>query len=392
MAKRLTIIGSGTAGCLSLIHFFKYTDYEINWIADENIKPQAVGEGSTITLPSSLNKCIKFYHTDLEKVDGTFKTGVQKINWNGNGNFYHHFWPPTIGYHFNAVKLQEFIKNWSNDIPRINRINLNVTDHSEIDSDFIIDCSGKPSDYNDYIESKCIPVNSVYVTQCYWEWPRFNHTIAIARPYGWVFVIPLINRCSIGYMYNKDINTLEEIKDDVKHIFEEYNLEPSEHTNNFSFKNYYRKNNIVGRSVYNGNASFFLEPLEATSIDCMDTINRQAFDYFNNPQLYLEYDQNSYRSLITETENIIALHYLAGSKFKTKFWETAEKNATTHLETALQNPKLLKFLTKQEINTTEYYGVWTIRSFIDNIKGLDLYHKLNDSFKNIHGYNLYDFD
>ena len=56
--------------------------------------------------------------------------------------------------------------------------------------------------------------------------------------------IPLQNRCSIGYMYNNKINSLEEVKEDVKNIFEEFNLQPSETTNAFSFKNYYRNTNF----------------------------------------------------------------------------------------------------------------------------------------------------
>ena len=52
--KKLAIIGNGTAGCLSSAFFNRNMDWEVEWYFDPNIKPQSVGEGSTIPLPFSL--------------------------------------------------------------------------------------------------------------------------------------------------------------------------------------------------------------------------------------------------------------------------------------------------------------------------------------------------
>jgi hypothetical protein len=94
--------------------------------------------------------------------------------------------------------------------------------------------------------------------------------------YGWVFGIPLQNRISIGYLYNSDINSIEDIKKDIQNVFDEYHLTPSEKTQNFSFNSFYRKNNFSSKVIYNGNASFFLEPLEATSTGLSTYIYRMA--------------------------------------------------------------------------------------------------------------------
>jgi hypothetical protein len=389
MTQKLTIIGSGTAGCLSLIHFLKNTNYEIDWVCDELIKPQAVGEGSILDLPIILTRCVDFQHDDLEKIDGTFKIGVFKKNWNGTGNFMHYFPPPMVAYHFNAIRLQNYIKNCVKDNTRIKKINSNISSHDELDGDFIMDCSGNPTNYDDYTQSTCIPVNSVYVTQCYWDMPRFNYTLAIARPYGWVFGIPLTNRCSIGYMYNKDINTLEEVKEDVKQIFEDYNLTPSEDTNSFSFKNYYRKNNIVDRVVYNGNASFFLEPLEATSIACMHMILRRASKYFSDPRTCNEHN-NAYTTNLIGIENILALHYFAGSKYDTPFWAYAERIAREQLTIGLKCPTFQKFLTQTVYDYQHYSEMWPSFSFKQNLNGFKLHNKLDNLFKEIHGYSLFN--
>jgi hypothetical protein len=57
--KKISFIGRGTAGCLSILHFLRWTDWEIDWYFDNDIKPQAVGEGATLALPRVLHNCLK---------------------------------------------------------------------------------------------------------------------------------------------------------------------------------------------------------------------------------------------------------------------------------------------------------------------------------------------
>ena len=222
MTKKIAIIGNGTAGCLTASHFNRYSiDTEIEWYFDPNIKPQAVGEGSLIDLPVDLNASLEFSMSDLYSLDGTIKTGIRKIDWAGVDSFDENFTFGKHGMHFNAVQLQDFILKKLQLEGKIKIIESNVT-HNQIDSDHIIDCSGFPRDFSQYVESEYIPVNSAHVTKCFWDYPKFNHTLTIARPYGWVFGIPLQNRCAIGYMYNSNINSLEEIKKDVLNIFDRF--------------------------------------------------------------------------------------------------------------------------------------------------------------------------
>ena len=377
--KKLAIIGKGTAGVLAAAHFNRWTDCEIELYYDENIAPQPVGEGSNVQLPASLSIDLGFNYENLVEIDGNFKYGIKKENWANGNTFTHFFAPPSIGYHFNAGKLQNYVVDkLKNDIKVINK---NVT-ADEVDANFIMDCSGKPQSYEECNMSEFIPVNSVHVTQCFWDYPRFQYTLTIARPYGWVFGIPLQNRCSIGYMYNKDINTLEEVKEDVKQIFEQYNLTPSDVTNTFSFKNYTRKQNFTGRVVNNGNSSFFLEPLEATSIATMDVINRNAYDvWFENKPI--EIANNKYTSFLDEVENVIMLHYFAGSAFDTPFWKYAQNKGAENMQKALRNDlfKQMVNLSQNDVrtflnSTVKEYGTWPLASFKQNLEALDLYKKL----------------
>jgi hypothetical protein len=378
--KKITVIGAGTAGVLSLSHFLRWTDWEIEWYNDTSIKPQAVGEGSTLDLPQNLYFYHNFRFDDLEKIDGTYKLGIRKKYWGELGKDFIHYFPPGSGaYHFNAVKLQNYIRERVSSNPRVRHVDGHVSTYDQIDSNYIMDCSGKPSNYDDFEMSDFIPVNSVYVTQCWWDHAEFNYTLAIARPYGWVFGIPLQNRCSIGYMYNNNINTLDQVKEDVQHIFEEFRLTPSDTTNAFSFKNYYRKKNFDGRVAYNGNASFFLEPLEATSIGFMDKINRRAFDVWNDYK-DLEAANVFYTQKVKEIENVIMLHYAAGSVFDTEFWHWAQERGQRNISSLLNNRVFKLMLASATGNMYEdmdddgdkNYGTWARFSFQQNFQGLGL--------------------
>lgn len=385
MAK-IAIIGKGTAGCLAAINFNKKSTLEIDWYFDNEIKAQSVGEGSNLVLPHALYNNMGFEHKDLANIDGSFKQGILKNNWSDGREYMHTFPPPNISYHFSANKLQEYILSYIKD-SRVNVYDKNVS-YEDIDADFIMDCSGKPDEYEDCYVSDYIPVNSVYVTQCYWPKIEFEYTLTIARPWGWVFGIPLQNRCSIGYMYNNKFATLEQIKEDVKEVFEQYNLTPSNDTNSFSFNNYYRKENFKGRVAYNGNASFFLEPMEATSIGMMQTINVMAMKLWSGTD-NIEQANNRYLKLVRETENVIMSHYFAGSVFKNEFWDYAEQRGEQCMRRAFTDPDFVYMIKESFKHLKAYslskidYGSWGINSFAQNFSNLEMYSKLEDLRKKI---------
>ena len=155
MKKRIAIIGKGTAGSQSIIHYLKHMqDYEIHWYFDESIPSQAVGEGSVLHLPRNLFYNLNFSYLDLDKIDATLKVGVYKSGWGKTGKpFLHDFPPPSVGLHFNAVALQNFIYEKIKDIVVIHNKNVNASD---IDADYIMDCSGKPSSYEEFNKSSFI--------------------------------------------------------------------------------------------------------------------------------------------------------------------------------------------------------------------------------------------
>jgi hypothetical protein len=369
--KRLTVIGKDTAGALSVIHFLRYTDWFIDWYYDSSIQLQDAGEGSLPGLPLSLYTCLDFNTLDLKSIDGTLKTGIYKENWGVKGtSFFHHFTPGQVGYHINNAKLHNFIFEQLKHNPRVRLIDKKVKDYGDIDSDFILDCSNRLSDLSKYYKAKFIPVNSVYVTQCFWDKPEFDYTINNATDHGWYFGIPLQNKCSIGYVYNNNITTLDVVKQSTDKVLNDNKLISSDQNNLFSFDNYFHKNNFSERIVYNGNASFFLEPLEATSYKTMDMIQRAAFDMWHG-HTTPEQASNNYLNYINETQIMIMLHYFAGSKFKTPFWEFAKTQGETCLHNAIKTLKLKQILTLS-YQEEYYYSTWSPFSFHHNIQGLGL--------------------
>lgn len=399
--KKLAIIGRGTAGCFAAMHFLRYTNWDIDFYYDPNIKPQTVGEGVNLTPVVALRECLGFKHPDLKYIDGVFKTGIVKTGWGSGTEYQHTFTPSNVAYHFNAVKLQEHIISNILNSSRVNLIEKNIT-ANDVDSDFVMCCSGKPDNFEDFNIDISIPVNAVHVTQCYWDYARFQHTLTIARPHGWVFGIPLQNRCSIGYMYNHNISTLDEVKEDVKQVFADYNLTPSTDHNTFRFNNYIRKENYQGRVSYNGNASFFLEPLEATSISTMIDICRHSFDIWYNERPK-ELSNEWYTRNMIDIEHMIMLHYLSGSVFKSQFWDFAKERAIKNIECLLRSDRASDFksmyeasksfdwkINSERINDFGEFGTWNIHSMAENFnsEALNLYNKLDEMATAIHNSTL----
>jgi tryptophan halogenase len=192
-------------------------------------------------------------------------------------------------------------------------------------------------------------------------------------------------------MYNDQISTLDEIKEDVKNIFDRFGLNPSEKTLELHFNNYYRKQNFVGRSAYSGNTSFFLEPLEATSIGFMDQIQRMAMGHWFHGDS-VEMVNDFYIQAIQEIENIIMLHYFAGSKYNTPFWDYAKDRGQKCMDQAVKNPRFVEFYNNSKnydfrnCLTTPIdkmmYGSWDQRIMNMNLKSLGLINKIDTLLNN----------
>lgn len=380
--KKITIVGRGTVGCLAVSHFLRWTPYEIEWLFDPNINPVPVGEGTNLALPQSLYENLDFDGYHFDQIHSTPKLGIWKRGWGKGKEFKHTFSAGNIGIHFNALEFQDYVFEMLKSNPRITIKEGNYSDPNSIDSDLIMVCTGSPKNLNDdFIEQEYIPVNSAIVFQCPWEMPKFFYSITFAKKYGWVFGIPLQNRCAIGYVHNRNFCTEEDIKEDVQSILDEFNLEPKV-IRNVNFNNYVRKINFNDRVIYNGNASFFLEPLEATSTSSADKVNRITIDLHHLKEFDQKFANDYYHNMFNEIGCMISLHYLSGSVYKNDFWKYAKNLAKNRLKTEFKRNS--SFTERIKTTLSEEYtldsrnkfssdvGTWPFRSFKQNIDNLGL--------------------
>ena len=103
------------------------------------------------------------------------------------------------------------------------------------------------------------PVNSVLLGRSERE-DDLHWTDCVATPDGWCFRIPNIDSVSHGYLFNKDITTVEQARENFKDLF------GIDSNDNLNFSNYISNQFIIDdRVCLNGNKLMFLEPLEANS-------------------------------------------------------------------------------------------------------------------------------
>jgi len=111
--------------------------------------------------------------------------------------------------------------------------------------------------------------------------------------------------------------------------------------------------------------------MEATSIATIDDINRYTFDIlFNRNEL--DFVNNKYNKWFKEVQDIITLHYLAGSKYNNKFWKHAKKLAEDCYNDKSQLLKDILENKKNPLFRINNYGTWGLNSFNQNIDGLGL--------------------
>jgi len=386
--KKICIVGRGTVGCLAVAHFLRWTNWEIEWIYDPNISPTPVGEGTNLALPISLYENLNFDSSSFDKIHSTPKLGIWKRNWGEGEEFFHCFPAGNHGVHFNAIEFQDYVFKLLENNSRVTCKETNYSDPNNIDSDIIMVCTGSPAKLTDDFDYKnYIPVNSAMVFQCPWDLPKFLYSLTFAKKYGWVFGIPLKNRCAIGYVFNSDFCTEDDIKEDVQSILDEFDLKPKL-VRSLKFYNYSRKINFKDNIIYNGNASFFLEPLEATSTSTSDIINRITIDLFFMKKIDISFANQYYSNYIENIGSMISLHYLSGSVYKNDFWEYAKGLAKNKIECDFKKNNLFSEMMKLCIsndfnydlnNETSEIGTWTFRSFKQH---LDTF-KLNETMKNL---------
>jgi tryptophan halogenase len=428
---RIAVIGRGTAGLMAAVHLSKtHPTWDLSLIYNPNIPSIGVGEG---TLPSFRVWLSRFggghsEETLKQRCGVTRKYGIRFEGWGDQGaEFTHNFYPKNkrFAYHISADDLGDLLDGEI----RATRIHKHVktiqsgpfgasvlySDGEKSRFDFVFDARGFPKTKStDIVGLDCLTTDSALVRSST-TLSNQLFTRSVARPHGWVFVIPLQKRTSYGYVYNARVSSLEAVQADLSRLMAQENASCSGEERLLSFPNFAHKKTFDGSLWKLGNACSFLEPLEATAIFLQTSSLTQALRFpldrwkarllqrpFANPiqndQLQVQIDQLN-RWLFRDSLKCAAFvswHYAHGSKFNTPFWNAAQlafqngrkrfpdteiwDEMVAYLNAAKGFPHLEAFIaahgapkstaTSPLVHDEKGFGQWQLPSFIEIQRGL----------------------
>jgi tryptophan halogenase len=364
---KVAVIGGGTAGYMAAAHITKHFPcFELYHIYNSRIPTIGVGEGTQANFPEWLEHItgLSFYELQ-ERCSVTRKYAIQFENWGTkHKRFLHNFYPIKVahGYHISADKLtgllEEYVSSTRVDKKIINiksngvAVNITFEDQTQLEVDFAFDASGFPKlfDNSEYTKISLIPTNAAFIRRG--SVVEFNSaTRSVARPYGWIFIIPLTTHTSYGYVYNSLINSRSEIEGDFNDFFREENVATFSEAKYLTFPNFTSRSFFDGSLFKIGNAASFLEPLEATAIGIAHAQISYASQYLNFlsksskrreklAEEKLKVFNDFWLNLVLKAALFVSWHYVSGSCFNTDFWQFAKANFEQEIK-KLENPNLL---------------------------------------------------
>lgn len=205
---------------------------------------------------------------------------------------------------------------------------LNLQSGERIESEFYIDCSGfrgilieqaLKTGYNDW--THWLPCDRAVTAPCSKAGELTPYTISTAREAGWTWRIPLQHRTGNGYVYcSKYISDDAAAHTLIGHMDGQLLADPKI----IQFTTGHRKKFWNKNCVAIGLASGFMEPLESTSIQLIQTALAKLVEFFPDknfdPIIINEYN----RQAITEFERIrdfLVLHYHCINRNDAPLWQ-----------------------------------------------------------------------
>jgi tryptophan halogenase len=340
---------------------------ELYHIHDPDIPTLGVGEG---TIPGFARWLEDVSGMDSEALQSrhnlTPKVGIQFENWgNQGGHYFHHFYPvrDCQAYHLcvgDIVKLlgqhtKAEVLPWN--VKAIHRLPLGgcveSTDSQKLNVDFVIDARGFPTELGeDHIALEWVPTNAAMLRPIEGVGPTtikvplgsetreyFTATRAVARPHGWIFMIPLQTRLSCGYIHNSQLSSEAEVLADFDAFLEGEGLPKPQHRL-LPFPNFTSKTIFDGVTLKIGNAASFVEPLEATALATaqaqintfcgwpLSKIREGSLPFLWRKLLTeknLEVWNRYFHDVTMKNSFFIAWHYSEGSRYDSPFWQHAKQ-------------------------------------------------------------------
>ena len=355
--RKIAVVGRGTAGALAAASVTRQhpdADHELHHIYDSRIPVIGVGEGSWPSLVQELQQLTNLPHeTVQQRLNGTRKYGVAFEGWGRRDrDFTHYFTPQQVSYayHLSADFMGELLEEGTR-ARHIDARVLNITrveggaevefeDRAPERYDLVFDARGFPRQLHgdEHIDISFIPTNTAVIRRCPAiieaepDGPVVRHTYtrAVARPHGWVFVIPLTVHTSYGYIFNRDVTSQEEVESDFDAFLESDGVSEFEQRAVIPFPNFVHRQIFDGAIARVGNAAAFMEPLEATAIvSAQLQIGMVLQIRLNRPVEHLERDAPVVNRFLISNMLCYGLfvgwHYSCGSIYDSEFWRHARE-------------------------------------------------------------------
>ena len=351
---RIAVIGGGTAGMMAAAHIsHEFPEAQLVQIRDPALPSIGVGEGTNPRFSQWLTEITDLTFADLETSCGaTRKIGTRFEGWGKtNACFLNRFQPShLIGYHLDAGRLAALLRGYSKAQPlhahvtalrhHWQGVEIQCIDQALASFDYVFDARGFSAPRHGIhrngtsqrsthrLPIPWIPTNTGRLYRLH-DAQRANVTRAIARPHGWIFMIPLHDYTSCGYIYNDNISTSRQVEEDFSDFLHYEGVADWQFRGSRTFPNHVHVNGFDGRIFKVGNAASFLEPLEAISLSTAIVQIRKACAWIqsndNSSPLPTECEAyNRSMRLATIYDSVfLAWHYACGSKWDTPFWRHA---------------------------------------------------------------------
>ena len=357
--RRVAVVGRGTAGSLaaaSVSRMHPDSDLELHHIYDSRIPVIGVGEGSWPSLVQELQQLTNVSHQVVQqRLMGTRKYGVAFEGWGRRGrDFTHYFTPQQVsyGYHLSADLMADLLHECSHarhidaKVNEINRVKggaeVRFEGRESERYDLVFDARGFPRELQpeQHIDVSFIPTNTAVIRRCpaiirkAKDGPVTEHTYtrAVARPHGWIFVIPLTIHTSYGYIFNMNVSNIDEVEVDFDKFLETDGVSEFEQRAVIPFPNFVHRQIYDGAVARIGNAAAFMEPLEATAIVAAQLQIGMVLNMRLNRSIeHLERDAPTVNRFLVKRMLSYGLfvgwHYSCGSRYDTDFWRYARERA-----------------------------------------------------------------
>ncbi|QQQ18814.1 tryptophan 7-halogenase [Brevundimonas vitis] len=231
-----------------------------------------------------------------------------------------------------TVRLEGRIVDVTVDADRVQAVVLE--DGRRVESDLFIDCSGfrglliegaLKAGYEDW--TRWLPCDRAVALPCPATRAPVPYTAATALSAGWRWRIPLQHRVGNGYVYSSAFIDDQAALDELLQGLE---AAPVAEPNRLRFVTGRRRMAWKGNVVAVGLASGFLEPLESTSINLIQTGIGRLLELFPDrdfdPALLTEYNRRTAQEFERVRDFIIAHYHLAG-RSEGELWRHCRDNA-----------------------------------------------------------------